>query len=310
MAKTFAIVCDSSSDLSAAWCRENDVRVVPMKLHLPKGVYSDVVEVSAEQARELLLRGAAMGVSQPSVADFQNAFAQLAAEGFTECACVCTSQIVSITQTNARVAAEAVAKALPIAIEVIDSRTMSAGEGIVICDLVRNRAKGTSYAESIDHAKRLVESLTTLIVLPPGQAPRFLPKRTLASRVNGFLGRALRIWGLEAFDAKGAPEVVARSTDPLQLAGLASSLTAVDAERQGRMAFAAFSTGADEMTAEILKTATGMLPKNHDLGTVMTSGAVTVRMGLGAVGIAYAPEDRCVTDPDLPLFRTLTGTAA
>lgn len=306
MAKDFAIVCDSSADLEAFWCAENDVGLVPLKVHTPQGVFSDVVELSPWHALELLDRDVPVSVSQPSVAEFRSVFQRLSAEGRRECACVCTSRVTSVNQKNARLAAEAAMRELPIRIEVIDSLTVSAGEGIVVCDLVRNRVKGLSFGDAVSHVRKLAAHLSTLVVLPPGHSALLSSRPTLLDRTLANAASVFGLWSLVAHDALGAPKVVARSRDPRQLAELASSLTALDREREGRLAHATFTTNDSELSRTLEETLTLMLDTNHDLGSVQTSASVMLRVGLGAVGIAYVPIDLCVSDPGLPLFRSMS----
>ena len=300
MPRPFAIVCDSCADLTSAWYEANDVTVVPFKLRFNQSVYDDVLQLSSADVYGLLSTSTPVNVLAPSVADFRVVFQRLAREGVERCVCVCASSRLTNTCTTARLARKALEGAAAIEIEVFDTRAVSVGEGMVVCDLVRTRVSGYAFEDALAHARELAAHASMLMVSSPVNAFSLAPTFTFLDRLRSKFDRPLGLWSLWAFDADGAPELVESSKDPEQLANLITRLVAVDSEREGFMVHASYVAGAVPKTLKLRDAVATRLTEARSLGTVDASGVVAFRAGLGGFGLAYVPESYLLLGDELP----------
>ncbi len=149
------IVTDSGCDLPDHLVQELGVTVVPMTLRFGDEELLSGVELSTSGFWERCAQSPTLPeTAAPSPGAFQAAF-QAAGEGGADgVVCVCMSGALSATQEAARVAAEAVSEQLPV--RVVDSRSISMGEGLIVIGASRTTAEGGSLDEVASVAQDLV----------------------------------------------------------------------------------------------------------------------------------------------------------
>lgn len=300
MGHTFAIVCDSAADLSAAWYVRNDVRVVPLGLRMPTGAWPDVVKVETQVVEAMLERDVPVEVIYPTAAHFQEVFRDLMDRGFDSIVCVCSAREGSAVQDQALRAAQAASTTLPVRVEVVDSRATSLAEGMLVCDLARCRDSGMGFEEALAHIATLSTRASFALVLPPDTQFSRGPKVKLAARSHQAIDRLLGLWSLATFDGRGVPRVVGRARDAESLSRLVVQLMLVDSSREGPIAYGLTGVGGGETARLIERNVRLRMPDARLMGSVKPSGAVALRMGLGAAGIAWAPERYLVQGDHLP----------
>lgn len=140
-----AIVTDSTADLSPARARELGIRVVPLTVQVAGVEYQDGVDLSPERFYEKLSGIDSMPTtSQPSIAAFQQIYADIAADDIIS---IHLSAKLSGTWNNARTAAEGVSDKR---IRVIDSGTASMALGYIVQAAAQAATAGEPF-ESICH---------------------------------------------------------------------------------------------------------------------------------------------------------------
>ena len=125
------IVTDSAADLPPDLARELDITVVPCNVVLGDVNYKDGVDIGPDEFyRRLVSDSGLPTTSQPSVADFQAVYRELAGKGHSIVS-VHPSAKVSGTMNSASQARESLADA---DIHVIDSGMASIAEGLVVVE--------------------------------------------------------------------------------------------------------------------------------------------------------------------------------
>lgn len=135
------VVTDSACDLPDDLCRQLGIEVVPLTIRFGDEELVDREELSPEAfwarmaASDVLPETAA-----PSVGAFEERFRRLADEGADGIVCVDLSSALSATMQSAQVAAKAVVDSCPI--EVVDSETVTMGQGGLVLHAARRAAGG------------------------------------------------------------------------------------------------------------------------------------------------------------------------
>lgn len=283
----FRIVCDTLSDFPKEWCEAHDVHLVAMHL---RGKYKDELDVLGVHPADVYVDLAAKGIlrlSQPSAAEFMEVFNQLIDQSDDPIICITASSALLQVFDNAVAAAREVKKRCQVA--VIDSKLVSAGEAMVVADLVHARQVGMSFEEAIEHVQQLIPRVTVLFITPPGAAlynhTRSNPLKRLRTIVDGWTGS----YGFVAMDGRGHLTRVGHHGDQRLLAGRIARLMSLDAQREGPLRYIEVSVGFPRNLSILEKP----LDTNEFISTRSTvinaSGSVAVALGLGAMGIAYAP---------------------
>jgi len=167
------IVTDSACDLTDELTSKAQITIVPLTIRFGDEELVDRKELSPEEFwRRCKGGGALPQTAAPSPGAFQAAFEEAAADGCDGVLCLTISSGVSATYQSALAGAEAAAGKVPV--RVVDTRTLSMGQGL-ICLAVADAAAGgaslydlSTLAESLVGRTRLYGVLDTLDHLQRG----------------------------------------------------------------------------------------------------------------------------------------------
>ena len=141
------VVTDSACDLPRELAESLGVKIVPLSIRFGDEELTDGVELSTKEFWDRVVTGPHMPeTSAPSPGAFQAAFTDAADSGMDGVVCLNLSSKVSATYQAAKTAADAVSDR--IAVEVIDSLTVTMGLGLLVMEAVE-LAKSTSSLEDL-----------------------------------------------------------------------------------------------------------------------------------------------------------------
>ena len=158
MTTAIRVVSDSACDLPDGLLTELGVELVPLRVRFGAEELVDRTELST---KEFWARTAAADAlpetSAPSPGSFHQAFEKMAAEGATGVVCVTLSSRLSATIEAARQAAGDLARDFPV--RVVDSRSATMGEGLVVVEAAERAAAGEGLEEVVAAAEGAVSRL-------------------------------------------------------------------------------------------------------------------------------------------------------
>ena len=159
---SYAIITDSTSDITPARAKELGIYVIPLHVIIEGEDVLDQVEITAQ---EYLGRMAASSTlphtSQPSAGEFKQLFDRVEADGYDGAIFISLCSEWSACYGNAcQVASEH-----PLDIRCIDSRTGSGAEGLLVENAVALRAAGRTIDE-VEHEVRETIPLTHILLIP------------------------------------------------------------------------------------------------------------------------------------------------
>jgi DegV family protein with EDD domain len=150
------VVTDSACDLTPAMADEHDVRVVPLRIRFGPEEFVDREELSGKEFWDRVVTGPDVPeTAAPSPGDFQRAFTEAAEAGVDGVVCICLSSAMSATYQAASTAAEGVADR--VSVRVVDSRSVTMGEGLLVLAAADLAASGTGLDEMVVELERLRE---------------------------------------------------------------------------------------------------------------------------------------------------------
>jgi DegV family protein with EDD domain len=152
---TIRLVTDSACDLPQSVIDQYGIIVVPLTIRFGD---TDYVDREAFTPREFWAKCASSPVlpetAAPAPGQFEQAYRQLKSEGATGVVVVSLSSALSATMQSAEIAARSVAGDIPV--KVVDSRSVSMGQGII----VRSCAQAAQGGASLDEVAAKGESLS------------------------------------------------------------------------------------------------------------------------------------------------------
>lgn len=170
------VVTDSTGDLPERLVREHGIRVVPLTVRFGNRVFRDGVDISPREFYELLERDPAHPVSSPpSPAEFLDVYRAVAAE--QDVVSVHLSAALSETSTHARKASEGGMREIralraerhedgePPVLEVVDSRQVSLGLGLLALFAARMAHRRVGAAEIARRVREMGDRVHVLFVV-------------------------------------------------------------------------------------------------------------------------------------------------
>jgi DegV family protein with EDD domain len=185
------ILVDSTADIPLDRARETGVAVVPLTVHFGDETFRDGVDLDGPAFyRRLTSSPVVPTTSTPPPGLFEQHFRQLVTDGATGILAMHISSSLSATFSVSTKAAEAVMADTGVPIEVLDSRTVSAGFGMPAEILAREARAGASLAQLKAHAESLLARVRLFAVL---DTLEYLQRGGRIGRAQAWLGTFLSI---------------------------------------------------------------------------------------------------------------------
>ncbi len=156
--RDYAILTDTSCDLPDALARELNLAALPLTVSLDARAYHgylDWREMSAGEFYGTLRAGAVARTSAVSPFQFAQAYEEILASG-RDILVISLASALSATFQNAREAAETAVAKCGGRIELVDSRSASMGEGLLVYLAARARASGMGLSACADYARGMI----------------------------------------------------------------------------------------------------------------------------------------------------------
>jgi DegV family protein with EDD domain len=148
------IVTDSACDLSQEVVDRFGIEIVPLTIRFGTDEFVDRFELSAESFYEkMATAGLQPETAAPAPGQFQEVFSRLADEGADAVVCVNLSSELSATMASAQNAAKALDGRCDV--RVVDSRTITGGQGTIVHEAAEAAADGAGA----DDVVKLIEGM-------------------------------------------------------------------------------------------------------------------------------------------------------
>jgi fatty acid kinase fatty acid binding subunit len=265
-----AVVADSACDLPPHRAQEAAIRLVPLTVTFGEESFLDGTELSPERFWDRVADGAFPTTASPSPQALVDAYEGTTAQGALGVVSVHLSAHLSRTGETARVAAASAS----VPVVVIDSRSVSMGQGLVALAAAREAQRGADLEAVATAARSAADRLTVAAML---DTVEFLKRGGRVGPARAALSDLLRIRPVLSLE-DGEPVLAARARTRGR--ALDEALRMVAGPAEGAAVFHARAPEAGQI-AERLADACGVIP---EVGLI---GAVTgAHLGPRAVGLA------------------------
>lgn len=279
------IVCDSTCDLGLDYFEQNDVVMVPLKVQIGDETFLDWVDLSPTDFYERQKIVVEMPTtSQPTPAEFADAYRQLANSGVDDIVVVTLTSALSGTYESATMAATDAT----IPVHVIDTKTVSQATGLVVKAAVAARdagGNGQDVKEAIDWT---ISNTRFLFVL---DTMAYLVKGGRAGKATGLAASILNIKPILQFNSDGIIEPFAKVKGLNKALGVLADFVTQESRSQ-RLRVAFLHAMAPDLMRQ-LKTSLDEAGADYEVDSFGEIGSVIGNYaGAGAVGLAFHPAKR------------------
>ncbi len=185
-----ALVTDSVCDLPIEFVTARRIQVIPFRVAFGDDVVLDGVDITSRRFYSRLEASASLPTtSQPSPADFETLY-RLLARRFSAVVSIHVSADVSGTVDSARRAARLVSEETGVPIDIVDSRTASAGEACVVWATARALEAKLSAVACARVARQAAEASSIFVYVP---TVRYFVLGGRLSPLQGRIARLLRL---------------------------------------------------------------------------------------------------------------------
>lgn len=185
------IVVDSIACVPREEMERHGMKMVPVNIFFNGQVYRDQIDLTAEEAYKLLEKAPDFWKSSAaSPEEYLKLFQEVS--GYAEGILVVTlSSKLSMFYTSALVAKDILAEKMPgLKIEVVDSRSAAAAEGLIALAAARAAEQGKSLSEVVEVAERVREKVKFIGLL---ETIRYVYRTGRVPRVASELGSVLSV---------------------------------------------------------------------------------------------------------------------
>jgi EDD domain protein, DegV family len=192
------IVTDSTSDLTPQLLQEagveDTVHIVPLTVHFGDEEYRDGVDLSRERFYQMLTQREEMPrTSQPSPAAFADVYREISQPGDTILSLHISSKLSGTHQSAALASRQFEDRE----IEVVDTRSVSLGLGLIVLEAAKAAKEGRGKQEILAEVRRRIASIRILFVV---DTLEYLHKNGRIGKAQALVGGLLNVKPLLALE--------------------------------------------------------------------------------------------------------------
>ncbi len=276
------IVTDSAAGLTPDMAKQYGIEVIPLYVHFGEQTYREGLDLSNEQFFAMLKTTPKLPTtSQPSAGDFLGLYKRLTADG-SPIISIHLSSLLSGTCASACAARDILTGAQ---IHVIDSLTISAGQGLMAIEAARLAAAGQPVEAIVDRLETMKNGFELYFVL---DTLEYLHKGGRIGKAQALLGTALQmkpILKVKSGPVEPYERIRTRAKAVARLKEIV--LNATNGHAQVRLGI--LHTAAQE---EAQKLYDDLVPHIKPVETMLfeVGPVVATHTGPGAVGVSFLAE--------------------
>ncbi len=157
---TVKIVTDSACDLPQELADELNISIVPLSIRFGDDEFVDRQDLTVQEFWRRCSASAVLpSTAAPAPGAFEETFRRLAAQGAASIVVIALSAELSATIQSAQLAARSVADVIKV--DVVDSRAVTMGQGMIAVAAARMAAAGSSQLDIVTAAHSLAERTHT-----------------------------------------------------------------------------------------------------------------------------------------------------
>ncbi len=181
-----ALITDSASDLNISFAKENNIKILPLKIIFSDREYNDGIDITPKMLYEALPKEIPT-TSLPSLDKFICALEEVRNQGYSHAIIITLSSGISGTYNSARLAAENVSD---LETFVFDSMTLTMSEGAMVIETAALIKDGISFNQIVDILPTFRDKIDVFFTI---DSLEYLVKGGRIGKVSGTIADALNL---------------------------------------------------------------------------------------------------------------------
>ncbi|ADQ14264.1 DAK2 domain-containing protein [Halanaerobium hydrogeniformans] len=196
-----AILTDSIADLPREFIDKHQIHLLPLNILIDGTNYLDKLTLDSDKFFEMLEKAEEYPSSaQPAIKTIENKLAYLA-DHYQSIIVITVSQKMSGTYDNVAKAAEKIrTENENLKIDVIDSRSNSGAQGLLVMEAAEQLSSGKSYQETVAHLEKIRKDLYIYVSVDDF---KYMVKGGRVSPLKGKIANFLNLKPIISIDRKG-----------------------------------------------------------------------------------------------------------
>lgn len=184
------IIADSACDLSSQFIKENNVELLPLIVHIDGEDYFDSVTIQSSEVYKVMREGKSPKTAQVTAQLFEEVFTKYAKQNKT-CIYLSLSSELSGTYQTAVMVREQVKEEYPnFDLEVIDTKCVSLGLGLLIKHATERAMQGVSKTDILHMIEKMAPKMEHIFTVDNLD---YLARGGRLSKASAFIGGLLNI---------------------------------------------------------------------------------------------------------------------
>jgi DegV family protein with EDD domain len=278
-----ALVTDSACDLSTELIDRYQIHMLPLNIYFGDNHYLDKISMRPEQFyRRIDDNGDYPTTAQINEKAFRNLYTHLAAHYDGIIAVHLTSKF-SGTYFSSHTAAEAISSTFGKPISVIDSKTLSGAQGLIVLRIARAIEQGVDFEKIVNQATRWISDSEIMVSV---KTLKYMVRGGRVAPLKGMLANLLHLNPIVSMDNDGNSILMGKTFS--QKTNMKKVMAHIQRQCQNRMIWKyivlhANNQPAANWYAQQMATLTGQPPVSE----VNISPVVGANAGVGAVSVAF-----------------------
>ncbi len=199
-----ALLTDSTCDLPQDFIEKHQIHVVPLSVHFGDTYYLDRITLTPDRFYKILGKSNKdyPSTAQPSFKDFSNKYNFLSTH-YESVIGLHISEALSGTCSNSRKAAKTITNLTKMPIDVINSKRLSSGLGLILIRAAEKLEEGTTHEELTALIEKWSKNTDMWVTT---KTMKYLVKSGRVSAVKGFVGKLLNVKPIIIVNDEGKTE--------------------------------------------------------------------------------------------------------
>ncbi len=281
-----AILTDSIADLPASFIDENQIAVLPLNIIIDSIVYKDKVTMTSDYFYQYLDNFRMSPTSsQPNVESIERFLSEII-RNYDEIIGIFVSSRMSGTYHNILNVLEKI-ETTNKKIKIIDSKTNSVAQGLIVYDLVQKRNDGYNFDKLVLYADKLVENSEIFVSV---KDLKYMIKGGRVSKLQGKLLSLVKLKPVISIDNNGLGIIPFKTLS--QKSAVNSILNKIKKDlSKSKISKYALVYADKELDLEILKKKVNKILEKEPEYIECISPIVGLNAGKGAFAIAYLKDE-------------------
>ncbi|MDQ0198150.1 DegV family protein [Neobacillus ginsengisoli] len=184
------ILADSACDLPLSFYTENNVTLIPLKVHVNGQEYEDVKNIDSKTVYDAIRSGSVPKTSQASPLLFEETFTKMAENNEDGIYIAFSSELSGTFQTAVMILDQVKEKYPSFNLTIVDTKCASLGQGLIVKEAAKLAANNVSKEEILKDVHFRVQHMEHLFTV---EDLDYLAKGGRVSKASAFLGGLLNI---------------------------------------------------------------------------------------------------------------------